>query len=442
MNKIILLAIAIGLTIFSCSKSKLTDPLDIRLTEKLEKISPTGNTDYFILPQSDDFSAIPHDPQNPITAAKVALGKMLFHETALAGGAMHESGKYTYSCATCHIAANGFMPGRGQGIADGGMGMGDDRFMNDHYTPDEVDVQSGRALSLINVAYVTNSTWTGKFGAGDANVGTEDVWDDFEDTAINHLGLSGIESQLIEGQTLHRMVVDEYMLDDLGYRAMYDAAFPDMPEAERYGAIPTAFAAAAYLRTILGNKAPFQEWMKGNYNAMTDIEKEGALLFYGKAGCYRCHKGAALSSNEFHAVGVKDMYDLEGAFNTSVDDLRNFGRGGFTKKEEDLYKFKVPSLYNMKDSPFYFHGSSKHTLWGVVEYFNDAVVENPRIDAKYMSPFFHPLNLNVIEIQQLVAFLSDGLRDPQLSRYVPEYVLSGNCIPNNDPVSKVTMGCD
>jgi cytochrome c peroxidase len=435
-----LLLVIIGFIAFGCSKDRLTDPLDIELNETLNKLSPSGNADYYILPESDDFASIKAGVENPITAEKVALGKMFFFETALAGDAMHESCLYTYSCASCHMPSTGFMPGRKQGIADGGWGMGTNRDINEFYEEGNLDVQAGRALSLLNVSYVTNTTWTGKFGANGTNVGTEDLWDLYEDTEINHEGLDGIESQLIEGQTLHRMKVDEYVLDELGYRAMYDAAFPDVPFQDRYSPRTTAFALAAYLRTLLSNRAPFQEWLKGDRGAMTNMEKEGALLFYGKAGCFRCHQGPSLSANEYHAIGVKDMYDSNG-YNTSVNDLRNFGRGGFTQKEEDLYKFKVPSIYNMKDSPFYFHGSSKHTLWGVVEYFNAAIPENERVD-KNISSYFHPLNLGTIEIQQLVTFLSDGLRDPDLNRYMPDEVLSGNCFPNNDPESKSEMGCE
>lgn len=439
MKRILLLAI-IGFVAFGCSKDRLTDPLDIELNDALRRLSPTGDADYFVLPESDDFAAIRAGADNPLTAEKVALGKMFFYETALAGDAKHESSRYTYSCSTCHMPTAGFMPGRKQGIADGGWGMGNDRGINEDYDESELDTQAGRALSMLNVSYVTNTTWTGKFGANFTNAGTEAVWDIYDDTKINHTGLDGIEAQLIEGQILHRMKVDEYVLDELGYRAMYDAAFPDYPVEERYSAETTAFALAAYLRTLLSNRAPFQQWLKGERESMNDMQKEGALLFYGKAGCFRCHKGPSLSSNEYHAVGVKDMYDSNG-YNTSVDDLRNFGRGGFTQNENDLYKFKVPSIYNMKDSPYYFHGSSKHTLWGVVEYFNDAVPENERVD-KNISPFFKPLNLSTIEIQQLVAFLSDGLRDPDLNRYVPQSVLSGNCFPNNDPLSKEVMGCE
>lgn len=435
-----LLILLTGLLVIGCSKGRLTNPLDIKLNDQLAQLAPTGSTDYFVLPESDDFESLIQDVENPITKEKVALGKMFFFETALAGDARGESGKYTYSCSSCHMIETGFMPGRKQGIADGGSGMGTNRDINQYYAEEDIDVQAGRALSLLNVGFVTNTTWTGKFGANDNNIGTESIWDLFEDTGVNNEGLDGIEAQLIDGQTLHRMKVDEYVLDEIGYRAMYDAAFPDYPVEERYSVRTTAFALAAYLRTLMSNRAPFQQWLKGERGAMTDMQKEGAILFYGKAGCYRCHKGPSLSANEYHAVGVKDMYDSNG-YNTHIDDLRNFGRGGFTQKEEDLYKFKVPSIYNMKDSPFYFHGSSKHTLWGVVEYFNDAIPENDRVD-KNISPFFHPLNLSTIEIQQLVAFLSDGLRDPDLVRYSPGAVLSGNCFPNSDPESKEIMGCE
>lgn len=441
MKKIILL-ILLGSLFNGCAKNKLTDPVDIKLYNTLERLSKTGSPDYYILPEADDWAAIPHDKiNNPLNAEKVALGKLLFYETALAGNATHESSLYSYSCATCHIPEKGFMPGRKQGIADGAWGLGDVREINTHYATTEIDVQSARPLSLLNVAYISNTTWTGKFGADADNAETEHVWDLFEDTHVNHLGMSGIESQLIEGQNLHRMKIDEYILDDLGYRAYYDAAFPELETEERYGSKATAFALAAYIRTLLPNEAPFQMWLKGDENAMTESEKRGAILFYGKAGCYRCHKGSGLNSNEFHAIGVKDLWEAD-TYNTSPDDLRNLGRAGFTLNDDDLYKFRVPSIYNMKDSPYYFHGSSKNTLWGVVEYFNNAIGENENVPQDRLSPYFHPLNMSVIEIQQLVDFLSDGLRDPNLQRYVPETVLSGNCFPNNDPMSRQQQGCD
>ena len=116
------------------------------------------------------------------------------------------------------------------------------------------------------------------------------------------------------------------------------------------------------------------------------------------------------------------------------------GRGGFTGKQSDMHKFKVPQLYNLKTSPFYFHGSSKRSLRDVVEYFNEGVPEN--LTAQNVSPLLRPLELNEDEIDALTLFLEKSLFDDDLNRYVPAYILSGNCFPNNDLLSKAQMGCE
>ncbi len=443
--KQVILTVAVGFIISACTRDRLPDPIDVELTRRLENLAPDGRLDHFILPESDDYAAIPQGIGNPLTPAKVALGKMLFYETALARDARHDAGRGAYSCATCHVPAAGFMPGRIQGIADGGIGFGangESRDRDPQYGAGELDVQGARPLSLLNVAFVTNTTWNGKFGARFANAGTEAVWGvDDPATTINELGYDGLESQNMEGLDLHRMAVDEYVLDELGYRALYDEAFADLPASERYSRLSTSFALSAYLRTLMPNQAPFQQWLKGEAAAMNRAEKQGALLFFNKAGCFRCHQGGALNANEFHALGVKDLYEA-GGYQTGPDDKRNLGRGGFTGREADRYKFKVPSIYNMADSPFYFHGSSKRSLREVVEYFNAGVPENENVPAGQLSPFFHPLQLTDEEVDQLVQFLENGLRDPALARYVPEAVLSGNCFPNNDPVSRADLGCE
>lgn len=434
----------LAILVYACTGDRLTNPLDLELQRTLERLSPNKDLSGWELPASDNYALIPAGKENPLNAAKVELGKMLFFETGIARNSVHQNGGGTYSCATCHVPSAGFMPGRAQGIADGGVGFGakgEARIMMNNYDETELDVQGARALSLLNVAYVTNTTWSGKFGAHFVNEGTEDLWHKDPTTEANFEGLDGLESQNLEGLDLHRMVVDEYVLDTLGYREMYDEAFGDFSVEERYGKKATSFAISAYLRTLLSNEAPFQQWVKGNDDAMSDAEKRGALVFFGKAGCYRCHKGPGLNSMEFHALGVFDLYE-SGGFNTGPDDIRNFGRGGFTQNPEDNYKFKVPGIYNMGDSPFYFHGSSRHSLRSVVDYFNRGIPENPRIPEEQISPLFHPLNLTEDEIEDLIVFLGEGLRDPNLNRYVPEETLSGNCFPNNDDLSRRDLGCE
>ena len=445
MNKAILFILAFFVVALSsrCTIDQLDNPLDQKLRTTLNNLSPTGSYEHFILPESHDLASIPQDPHNPLSAVKIELGKMLFFETGLALAPVHESGRESYSCGTCHVPTACFLPGREQGIADGGLNFGangEDRELNQEYHELELDAQGLRPLVTINLAYVTNTTWNGRFGAGGVNTGTEYAWVD--QAEINHLGYSGLESQNIEGLALHRMVVNPEVVDTLGYKQYFDAAFPEMEEEERYSLVGASFAISAYLRSILTNQAPFQLWLKGNDEAMTDPEKRGALLFYGKGLCYRCHKGPALNAVEFYALGVKDLYETGNAVATGPDDPRNLGRASFTGLPEDAYEFKVPQLYNLKEADFFFHGASFSNLHEVVEYFNIGIPENPNVPEEQIATQFHPLYLTDEEVEDLAAFLKTGLYDPHLHRYMPDEILSGNCFPNNDPQSRADLGCE
>lgn len=432
--------------IFSCTKDQM--PLEVefdnQLREFVKNSSEDGSTSYYILPAEDDYANIPQDPKNPLTAAKVELGKLMFYDTGLAQDALNSSGLGTYSCGTCHIPQTGFYPGATQGIADGGVGFGvngDSRLRNTEYREDEMDVQSARPLSLLNVAFVTNTFWNGQFGATEINEGTENVWDQREDTELNHLGFQGVETQNIEGLHVHRISINKPLLDQYGYTPLFDEAFADIAVEERYSSMTASLAYSAYIRTLFANKAPFQEWLKGDESAMSLDQKKGGILFFGKARCNNCHFRPNLGSLEFHALGVNDMYQTP-SFNTAESDRRNLGRGGFTGNSDDNFKFKVPQLYNIIDAQFYFHGSSKRTLDEVIDYKEKAISENENVSQDVISPKFLPVNLSPEEKDQLLSFLSQGLRDPDLTRYQPENVLSGQCFPNNDFQSRIDLGCE
>lgn len=414
--------------------------LDERLTELIQSSSPNGSIDHFILPSHTDLDQIPQDPKNPLNPSKVALGQFLFFETGIGLDAMKEAGMETYSCATCHVPSKGFKPGAIQGIADGGVGFAAERSVHPDYDVSELDVQGARPLSVLNVAFVTNTFWNGQFGANDINEGTETLWNEEDATLVNELGFMGIESQNMEGLEVHRMHMNQELAVELGYDVLYDLAFPDYKKSERYSKETTALALSAYIRSLITDQAPFQDWLKGNSEALTEQQKRGGVLFFSKANCYSCHNGPSFNAMNFYALGVNDLYQTGGVF-TDENDRRNLGRGGFTKKEEDMYKFKVPQLYNLKHAPFYFHGSSKETLDEVLDYFNEAVPENPTVPVSQVSHKFKPLYLTDNEIADLKAFLEDALYDPYTDRFVPPYVKSGNCFPNNDEISQETLGC-
>ncbi len=437
--------VLICLLLFGCTKDTVSDKvqLDRELKRLISTTSPSGNYSYYILPDGNDLSEIPQDSRNPLTKAKIELGKMLFFETGLAMDSKFESGRRTYSCASCHIPEAGFRPGAPQGVADGGKGYGingEGRLKVSDYEEADLDVQSARPLSLINVAYVTNTFWNGQFGGDGVNKDTEEVWDLREDTERNRLGFDAIETQNIEGIKAHRIAVNKDLLDQFGYTQLFDEVFPEVQEEQRYTQFTASLALSAYIRSIISSKAPFQDWLKGQHDALSEQEKIGATLFFGKARCSNCHFEPNLGSMEFHVIGAKDMYQRS-SFNTSPEDRRNKGRGGFTLREEDNFKFRVPPIYNMGDGPFYFHGASKLTLEQVVDYKIAAQSENPNVPDELLSDKFKPMELTEDEREALLMFLYRGLRDPDLIRYKPANVLSGFCFPNNDYDSQVDLGC-
>ncbi|MFK7771825.1 MAG: cytochrome-c peroxidase [Saprospiraceae bacterium] len=443
MNKLLQAVILFVILFFSCTQDKIGNPLDYEIKGALDRLSKTNNYDYYIFPESDDVLSLPNqDPKNPVTLDKVKLGQLLFHETGLAQGASQEISLETYSCSSCHIASAGFTPGRMQGIADGGLGYGEERELWESYDENEIDAQGLRPLTILNVGYMENTLWSGIFGAYGVNEGTEHLWGNDPLSEVNHLGLAALESQNIEGLSLHRLEITDKVLDEYGYREYFDKCFPEFPIEERYSVITASFALGAYLRNVLANEAPLQKYLKGDNTALSEMQKRGALLFLGKARCSTCHNSPSFGNIEFYALGTKDLYHQGEALNTDESDARNLGRGFFTGEEIDNYAFKVPQLYNIGDYTHFFHGSSKTTLREVIEFKIKAKSENSKVADENLSPYFRELYLTDDEVNELLDFLENGLRDPNLERYVPEEVLSGNCFPNNDPFSIFQTGCN
>lgn len=447
-NKLpILLTILFALILSSCGKDSNEDDqstLDRALITSLEYASETNALDFFELPSENDLKGIPQDPNNPLTKEKITLGKNLFHETAFGTEGKFEITKEEFSCASCHHAGAGFQSGIAQGIGEGGQGfgfIGEARRRNQLCDPTLCDVQPLRSPTVLNGAYQPLMLWSGQFGATDQNEGTEDQWTPDTPKAINSLGFEGLETQAIAGLKVHRLAIDEDAVIEHNYKADFDAAFPDTPMGERYSLVTAGLAIAAYERTIMANEAPFQRYIKGDLNALTDYQKMGAILFFGKANCNSCHTGPALNKMEFHALGMNEFNPNEVTHYLPEDPAR-FGRFAFTKNEEDRYKFKTPQLYNLKDLSFLGHGASFHSIQEVIEYKNNAIAENNEVPASSLSKDFTPLNLTETEIARLVDFIENGLHDPSLERYVPTSLPSSNCFPNNDSISQEDLGCN
>ncbi|OAB78553.1 cytochrome-c peroxidase [Cochleicola gelatinilyticus] len=448
MKKTILL-ICIVILCISCKKDDdayepVPNALDLELVALLENISEGQGIAYFELPSETDFANIPQDPLNPITAEKVALGQLLVHETATGGNPKMEINRGMYSCATCHPAAASFFSAVRKGISEGGSGFGikgEGRVkMPSNLMPnDSIDALPVKVPTLLNVAYQEVALWNGSLGG--AGINAPFVAQNAEDFPENLLGFQGLEVQGMIGQTAHRLKIDEEFATQFGYKPLFDAAYPEVPVSERYSSLNGALAIAAFNRTVLANQAPWQEWLRGNSNALTDKQKRGAVVFFDKGKCYECHTGPALKSNEFYAFGMGDL-NLNSDISKSFRLNPTKGRGEFTGIEEDFFKFKVPTLYNLKDTPFYGHGGTFNTIQQVIEYKNNGEKENNAVPDSRLAIQFGNLNLTEADISNLTDFIENGLFDPNVARYAPESVLSGNCIPSNDAQARIDLGCD
>lgn len=410
--------------------------LDQSLTNALIGQSGGLGLRAFMLPDSDDYASIPQDPLNPITAEKIELGRMFFHDNRFALDGLSDQSP-SWSCSTCHTVANGFKPGIPQGIGEGGEGIGSNRRLAFGFDPlaaddaaNKPDMQPIAVPSILNVAFQEAVLWNGQLGNASNGVINSGLSNDIVvpnelPSSVNSHQLAGIESQAIAGQIVHRLrFTEDSPLQNLaGYQRMWNAAYPggstDIAE-------DVALAIAAFERTVFANQAPFQLWLRGDKDAMNESELAGANLFFGKAGCSGCHQGPALSSvqgaNEsemFFALGLADFDNNKVAIHGAIADNARLGRGGFTQNPAQNYQFKVPQLYNLADADVFGHGASLHSIKEVVEYKNNAVPENA--DAIANIDFrFQPLNLSIREVNELTTFLTTGLYDPDLARYLPE----------------------
>ena len=444
--------------------------LSNELVSRINQHSKGRGLSAFTLPDKDDLAGIPQDPANPITREKVTLGRFLYHDTATGTEATDPERTQTWSCASCHHVKAGFKAGIPQGIGEGGTGFGNDgskRVLQpglDATAPKGSsklpDVQPLTSPTVLNTAYQDVMLWNGSFGnsPGGINRHSEKLATAGpEEVKANTFGLSGLETQVLAGTRVHRLRFDNNSIlqTNSEYSYLYKKAFPggytgyvpDNGTLATAADLGAAKAIAAYERIILSNLAPFQKWLKGDQWAMSKQQLRGANLFFGEADCVSCHTGPALSSQVgasademFFAIGFNDFDTSHPQIHGNVDQATRHGRGGFTGNAADNYKFKIPQLYNLTDTNVFGHGASFKSVREVVNYKNQAVAQNPA-SVDHLSDKFQPLGLSHTEIDDLVAFLEQGLYDASLDRYVPYKVPSDQCFPVADFQSVIDLGC-
>lgn len=161
-----------------------------------------------------------------------------------------------------------------------------------------------------------------------------------------------------------------------GYRPYFEKAFgsknPTFSEI--------AEALAAFETTLTTPNAPFERYLNGDKNALTQQQIDGLKLFR-RSGCIRCHSGNLLGGTSFQKVGSVRPY---------VTDNSSKGRMDVSGKPWDEMMFKVPTLLNVERTAPYFHDGAVKTL-------PDAV--------KKMADIQLDMNLSEKQVEEIVAFL-------------------------------------
>ena len=280
---------------------------------------------------------IPFPASNPYSPQKVALGKLLYYDTRL-------SGSNLLSCASCHNPGFGWSDG--QPLAVGHA----------------MQILGRRTPTILDAAWGELFFWDGRA-------------DSLEEQALGPIQAAGEMNQ-----DLNELVRELEAIP--GYRQRFEEAFPGV------GITPETIgmAIATYERTVVSTRAPFDEWIEGDENAISDSAKRGFVIFNTKAKCAACHSGWAFTDASFHDIGLPS-YDL--------------GRGEHLPEIQVMqHAFKTPGLRDIERRAPYMHDGSLETLEEVVDHYISGGVQRPSL-----SPEMYALDLSSQERDDLVAFL-------------------------------------
>ena len=273
---------------------------------------------------------------------KAQLGQMLFHDTRL-------SGDQTVSCASCHSTE--FFGADGRVVSIGVKG----------------NLTRRNSPTVFNAVYHFRQFWDGRART--------------------------LEEQ-IDGPMLAAHEMDSSWETAIGrlerdsrYHRMFAAIYSD-------GVTPTNVkdAIAEFERTLITPNSPFDHFLRGQQEALTDTERRGYDRFRS-LGCVSCHHGINLGGNSFQTLGKYADYFGDVASGSDID----MGRFEVTGDPRDRFVFKVPSLRNVAETGPYFHDGSVATL-------EDAV----RLMGRYQLGY----ELTNTWIQEIVAFLHTLTGDP------------------------------
>ncbi|MBK8098400.1 MAG: hypothetical protein IPK26_14920 [Planctomycetes bacterium] len=381
--------------------------------------------------------------ENPLTPAKVVLGKALFWDEQL-------SSDDTTACGTCHLpefggsdpratAASHPGPDMVFGTADDSRGsrgvvrqdnLGD--FARDPLFDTRIQSTRRTAPPAPMAAYHNEVFWDGR---------ADTMFVDPENGQVAIAFGGSLESQAIgpilsdvemarEGRTwqdvrakltaVRPLALARHLTPDLvgalsqhpTYPALFAAAFGDPAITARR----IAFAIASYERTLIPDDTPWDRFVAGDPNALTPRQQNGWTLFQGNGRCMACHVPPLFTDDQFHILGLRPARE-------------DNGRYGVTGNTFDFGAFKTPTLRLSGLRPRLFHNGSSPAM-GTPGELNDPnsminiYLNGGGVDRSNLDPFLLVLsNLGVTtqdlgDIQDFVRF---GLTDARAELGLPPF---------------------
>jgi cytochrome c peroxidase len=303
--------------------------------------------------------------EKPLTKAKVELGKMLYFD-----GRLSKDG--TVSCASCHA------PGHGWGDP-GKFSKGVGGKLGGRHSP-----------TVINRVFGKLQFWDGRA------------------KSLEEQALGPIENPVEMASKLDDVIAT--LNQNAGYKAEFQKVFGGPATRDRI-----ADAIASFERTVLNGSSRVdldeeaERWKKSDDDELSpeqktekkkafdaaakaplsDSERRGKALFFGKASCTLCHTGHNYTDEDFYNLGVGSDAKEPDA-----------GLAAISKKDADWGKFKTPTTRGLVGREPYMHDGSEATLAAVVDYYDKGGTPN-----KNLSDRIKPLHLTAEEKADLVHFL-------------------------------------
>jgi cytochrome c peroxidase len=317
---------------------------------------------------------------NPMTQAKVRLGRELFHEPKLSVTGQQ-------SCSTCHRQDLAFTDGRPKALGATGQ------------------LHPRSAMSLTNVAYNAAFTWADpSFDSLEAQV----LQPLFNEHPVE-MGLTGRERQVIE--TLRA---------DSRYPALFTSAFPESEDPVSLTNV--ARAIASFERTLISGRSAFDRYVFDDDGSdMSAAARRGMALFYSeRIGCAQCHSGINFSGpvRTARQPAVEPVYANTGLYNTDGNGAYPSDASGIrtvTGNAQDEGRFRVPTLRNVALTAPYMHDGSVATLAEVIDHYSAGGRQlplGPATHSTFKDPRIRPFRVTAQEKADLVAFL-ESLTDAE-----------------------------